>query len=472
MTSMDRTEMLHEPPGTLRAALAALELRGEAALHIDGELSPHLEIASHYRRHFATTPSSTRSGDEPVVLYRGSCSRLSVLMGLFGSRRRNEWLIGAPPARGARHLAAAMSEAVALTWVSDPPCQQVCSEPRLSSLPVLTTTEDDAGAFLTSGLVAAGDCARGFYSLSIHRMRVLDDDQLTIWMLPGRDLERLYLQALEQGESLPVSINVGAPPTAYLASSLSAPFVQPGGGELEAAGALQRSPIRIARCKTQDAFCLADSEIVLEGEIRSQVADEFSDPLKRHAMPEFLGYMGTAKPELPVITLSAICHRRDPIYQTFLGPGKEQSELLALPTEAGMLAHLAPAIRNGMQVLDAHYLAAGGGQLLLALQVRKRVDDPEGMVRLRDAVFSKHALTKAIWVVDEDIDLHSPEDLLWAASTRFQPSRDLHAVQNCPGFPLDPSQAAGYLDPVRPLTDRYLLDLTVPVAMRQRFARG
>jgi 4-hydroxy-3-polyprenylbenzoate decarboxylase len=309
-------------------------------------------------------------------------------------------------------------------------------------------------------------------SVSIHRMRVLDDRRMTIWMLPGRDLERLYLAAIERGSPLPLSINIGVPPIVYFTSSLSTPFIDPGAGELEVAGAAQGSPIEIARCATNAAFCLAQSEIVIEGELLPELAAEHSDPVNRLGMPEFLGYMGKAQPALPTISISAVFHRRNALYQTFLGPGKEQSELLALPTEAGMTALLAQEFADDFELLDAHYLAAGGGQLVLVLKIQKHRDEPGVMVRLRDAVTSRHRLTKAIWVVDEDVDIHSPEDLLWASTTRFQPQRDLYLQSGQPGFPLDPSQAPGYLDAEVAITDRYLMDFTAPVALRARFARA
>lgn len=457
----------------LRGLLAELAQAGHPALPIGAPLRPHLEIAGHYLAHFATSPACSRSGDEPCVLYEGEGSPMPVLLGLYGSRRRNGWLLHGGGSGGdtAMRLAQMLEARLPPVLVHAAPCHQVRREEGLLALPVLTTTPVDAGPYLTSGLVCALDPDTGRPNVSIHRMRVLDSHRLTIWMLPGRDLDRMHQRALAGGRPLPVSINIGVPPAVYLTSSLSAPFIGAGDSELAWAGAVQGHPVAMARCRSNSAWCIAASEIVIEGEISGETADEFADPVQRWAMPEFLGYMGQGRASLPVVTVSGVWHRRDPIYQAFLGPGKEQSELLALPTEAGLIAQLNAAHGSELQVLDAHHLAAGGGQLLLALRVRKLREEPGTMQRLLNAVISRHRLSKAVWVVDEDVDIHSPEDLMWAFATRFQPGRDLHLRHGEPGFPLDPSQQPGYLDDQRPVTDKFLMDLTAPLADGARFAR-
>lgn len=440
-------------------------------IEIDEPLNPYLAIAEHYRTHFAASPAGERSGEEPVVLYRPDGFKFPVLMGMFGSRRRNEHLLGAQAGHGAQHLEERLRVPIPPIWTTDAPCQENCSPENLNSIPILTTTQKDAGPYITSGVVCAGNPRGGFFNISIHRMRVLDDRHLTIWILPGRDLEVLYRQAVSMGSCLPISINIGVPPALYFTSSLSKPFIRPGSGELEAAGALLGHPIAIAQCITCDTFCIAESEIVIEGFIRGDTADEFSNSEHRFGMPEFLGYMGKAQPALPIVEVTAVYHRSDAVYQTFLGPGKEQAELLALPTEAGMLLKLKEKFGQDIDILDIHYLSPGGGQLMAALRIRK-LREQEGILdRIRDYVTECHRLTKVVLVVDEDINIHSPEDLLWALATRFQPSRDLHIQGQSQGFPLDPSQGAGYLDPHKPITDKYLMDLTVPFAMRANFKR-
>ena len=457
--------------GGMRGLLAAMEAAGHPCVRVDTALQPHLQIAQHYLAHHARVPACNRSGEEPCVLYQGDGSPMPVLMGLYGSRARNGWLLHGDAAAAAPRLARRLSARLPPVQIQDAPCHQRFRPEGLAALPVLQTTPSDAGPYLTSGLVCALDPDTGQPNVSIHRLRVLDAQRLTIWMLPGRDLDRITQRSLALGKPLPISINIGVPPAVYLTSALSAPFIGAGDSELALAGAVQGWPVALAACKTNGSVCLAASEIVIEAQITAETADEFSDPVLRWAMPEFLGYMGQGRPSLPVVQLTGLWHREGAIYQAFLGPGKEQSELLALPTEAGMIAALQAAFADELEVLDAHYPAAGGGQLLLVLQVRRRHHRPGLPQRLLGAVLERHRLCKAVWLVDDDVDIHSPEDLLWACATRLQPSADLHLRTGEPGFPLDPSQAPGYLAADRALTDKYLLDCTVPPDSSQRFAR-
>jgi gallate decarboxylase subunit C len=466
-----RSAMSNDFSAGLRGVLNALAGCGHPTLTVGTGLLPKVEVAHHYQTHFATSPASRRTGDEPCVLYEGVSGQMPVLLGLYGARCRNELLLHGSPGPAAARLSRKLSERLAPVPTRNAKCHQVKRVERLAALPVLTTTPNDAGPYLTSGLVCAVDSETGATNVSIHRMRVLDADRLTIWMLPGRDLDRLHQRALAAGRPLAVSINIGVPPAVYLTSAMSAPFIERGESELALAGAVQGRPVQTAKCKTNSALCIADSEIVIEGEITAETADEFADPVARWAMPEFLGYMGQGRAGLPVISVSGVWHREEPIYQAFLGPGKEQSELLALPTEAGMIARLNAAHDSELQILDAHYLAPGGGQLLLALRVRKLKEQADTMERLLRSIVQLHKLTKAVWVVDEDVDIHSPEDLIWASTTRFQPERDLYVRQGEPGFPLDPSQSAGYLPGGQVVTDKYLMDLTAPTALRDRFVR-
>ena len=51
-------------------------------------------------------------------------------------------------------------------------------------------------------------------------------------------------------------------------------------------------------------------------------------------MPEFPGYVGWALKQTPVVRVTGITHRANPIFQTLVGPGEEHVTLAGLPTEA------------------------------------------------------------------------------------------------------------------------------------------
>jgi len=59
-------------------------------------------------------------------------------------------------------------------------------------------------------------------------------------------------------------------------------------------------------------------------------------------------------------------------------------------------------------------------------------------------------------VVDEDIDIHDPQEVEWAVATRFQADRDLVLVSDCRASRLDPTSRSGIgaklgIDATKPL---------------------
>jgi gallate decarboxylase subunit C len=445
---------------------------GITPIEVDIPLDPRFEVADHYLKNFATNPANTKSGAEPCVLYTQVKGGMPVLMGLFGDRVRCRELLGFSGNSLASWLSASLSRRLETCLVQVAPVHALQCPEKLDALPILTFTPFDAGPYITSGLVCVKDPVTERLNVSIHRMRVIGNDHLTIYMAPGRDLHRIHQMALASGVPLEISINIGVSAQVYLASSISDPLFPRGESELDWAGAIQGEPVKMAKCLSHRGVCIADSEIVIEGILGSETAPESHRQDYMWAMPEFLGYMGTAQSSLPLVEVTSVFHRKDAVYQTFFGPGKEQSELLAIPTEAGLFALLSRRFLNDFLVHDIRYMTAGGGQLIAVIQIEKFRDHPNLTREILDSVCELHGLTKGVMLVDDDVDLNSDEELFWAIATRFQPSLDLVVKNSQHGFAFDPSQSSDYWQSKNgPVTDKYLFDLTVPLRSRDRFRR-
>ncbi|WFU44598.1 UbiD family decarboxylase [Bradyrhizobium sp. CB82] len=451
----------------LASVLREFARLGETVSYVDQVLSPDLEIAGHYAQQ-AGSPASSRSEDEGILVYTGTA--IPVVMGLFGARRRNNILLSGAPTLDKRGLANRLKRQIAPIVVQDPRCQRRRIEPvALSALPILRYTQQDGGPYITSGIVYAQSPTGGASNVSIHRLCVVDDRHCTIWMVPGRHLETFYKAALARGQSLKISINIGGDPLIYLASSFSPPHTELFTNELHIAGAMRGRPVPIAKCATNEAFCFANTDIVLEAEITAEAAPEGHTG---YSMPEFLGYMGESKSTLPLVRINAITTRDQPFYQTFLGPGREQSELLAIPQEVSILE--AAGEVPGVTVLDVHCPSYGGGLLVAVVSVCKTSREGDAGVHfLGRKILDTHKYVKNVYVVGEDIDIYSPEDVLWAMTTRMQPDLDLRILTEQPGFPMDPSQTVAFRGarlsgaaPEAPLTSRSVMDCTCPYAMK------
>lgn len=459
----------------LRTALAGLDLMPGELVRVREEVPARFGASSHYAK-WAGTPAPPPTGPGPAVLFervapdRANAEARAVLMGLYGTRRRAAALLGTTPAELPRRLLEAVASPVPPVRAREgrSPARETLA-PDLTALPVPVLTAEDAGPYLTLGAVLATDPETGVRNLSIHRMCVQGPDLLSIWMVPGRDLEAAHRSALRAGRPLPVAIHLGLGPAVLLSSCCPAALVPPGLDELGVAGALGGAPVELLPCATVDTEYIADAEYVLEGELTAGLSPE--NPRGPAATPEFLGYQGRAHPSLPTVRITGITARDGAILQAVSGPGHEQSVLLGFGMEAAVLGRLRELDAPVTSVL-CH--TAGGGQLMVVLQWDKRsADDDETVRKASASVLEEFRMAKMVVSVDTDVDLESDEDLWWAMTTRMQADRDVLVLPDREGFPLDPTQSTAYSPTVSAdgRTAKAVFDCTVPHALRDRFRR-
>lgn len=461
------------PGSALRAALRELEARTPSALLTHARPLTHEAVAQHFAARYAGVPANGLTRDEPAVLYTAvQNAGMPALLGLYGDARRvRRWLPGLPeracPAAARSVLAARRRPKI----VARPACQ-ARAEADLARLPLLRATPRDAGSYLTAGLVLAGDPLAGKAALSVHRMLALDARQLTIWMLPSRRLRALHECAVAAGKCLPVTINIGAPPAAMLASALSSAHLPAGVGKLDLAGALAGQPITLARALTQPAFALAEAEIVLEGYLDQERADECAlggEP--GTSLPEFLGYDGHAQRDLPVVKVTAVTSRACPLFQAVIGPGREQSVILGLAS--ALSAALALDETAAGLVRDLRFPAAGGGMLLLVAQVAKvSAADDRRLAALAHGLVARHPFVKLIVFVDPDVNPDSVEDVLWAVVTRANLGTDCRALPGFPALAMNPCHGPAWLAARGSEPDRTFIDATIPFALAATATRS
>ncbi|MBW4565587.1 MAG: UbiD family decarboxylase [Mojavia pulchra JT2-VF2] len=458
----------------LRTALHFLQQYDEGSEHISTPVKAWCELAEIYAKKGGGVPvrPPTRSGP-PMLFKRVMPQDQPVLVGLFGSRRRCALLIGSTEEQITEKLLEAARNPLAQIRKEAPPCQEVVyrKNVNLASLPIPILTPKDAGPYITLGLSMAKDPETGVQNISIHRLCVQGPDTLTIWMVPGRHLESFYLKAKAMGQSLPISIQIGLDPAVYIASCCPSPLAPLGFNELDIAGGLRGRPIEISSCLTVNTDCISHAEYVLEGEILPELVPE--NQVADNSLPEFLGYDGKAQPSLPIVKITAITHRSNALFQTVIGPGYEQSNLLAFGMEAATLLFIRQHVTD--RVINAYCSSAGGGLLLIFLQFRKEQEQDDGVVRQAGlAVLGAFRMIKHIVLVDEDVNLFNEEDVWWAMTTRFQADQDLIMARNTQGFPLDPSQNPAYAPSITSpgFTTKAIFDCTVPFRLKSRFQRS
>ncbi|HUZ21545.1 MAG TPA: UbiD family decarboxylase [Acidimicrobiales bacterium] len=473
-----------EPPiSDLRSALARLERYPGQLIQTDHPVDPNGELAGVYKRVGAagTVERPTQIGPamvfNSVTGYPGS----RVLVGLMASRHRVGVLLESTPQQLTRRLSDAYDNARPPVHVGPEAatCQEVVYRADEDGfdlrkiLPAPTNTDQDAGPYFCLGLVLASDPELGT-DVTIHRLCVQGRDELSIFFAPGRHIDAFRRRADAAGRPFPISINMGLDPAIHIAAVFDPPTTPLGYDELSIAGGIRNSPVALVDCVTVDQKAIASAEIVIEGHIVSdKLIPEDQNTHTGKAMPEFPGYLGEAHPSLPVIKVTAITTRRNPILQTLVGPGEEHVSLAGIPTEASIFNALHAAMPDFVTEVYAH--SAGGGKLLSILKCNKKSARDDGRARQAALLaFGVYSELKHLILVDEDVDIFDTNDVLWAMTTRLQGDVDIITIPGVSGHVLDPSQSPDYnvLLPARGTTAKTIFDATVPFRLKDVFARA
>ncbi|WP_306601893.1 UbiD family decarboxylase [Geothrix sp. 21YS21S-2] len=468
----------------LRSALDLLQEHEGQLIQTDVEVDPNAELSGVYRYIGAggTVMRPTKLGPAMIFNTIKGYPGHRVAIGLLADRKRVALLLGTTVDRLGALLCGALDKPIAPTVVKagGAVCQEVvhrATDPGFdlrTLVPAPTNTPEDAGPFITMGLCYGKDPENGQEDVTIHRLCVQGRDEISMMFVPGRHLDAFRIKAEKSGKPQPISISIGLDPAVYVAACFEAPSTPLGFNELGIAGALRGKAVEVVECLTVDAKAIAHAEIVIEGFLQPDVRvveDQNSHTGK--AMPEFPGYNGPAHPSLPVIKVTAVTHRINPIMQTAIGPSEEHVNLAGIPTEASIITMVGRALPGFLQNVYAH--PSGGGKYLAILQVKKAVPFDEGRQRQAALLaFSAFSELKHVILVDEDVDPFDTNDVLWAMTTRFQADADVVAIPGVRCHPLDPSQTPEMSPSIRGkgITCKAIFDCTVPFELKARFQRA
>jgi 4-hydroxy-3-polyprenylbenzoate decarboxylase len=414
------------PPGDLRDWIELLEREGEL-VRVAAEVDPHLEITEIVDR-------VVKAGGPALLFEHPKDSEHPLLINQFGTERRMCLAFGADslddvgrrlgdvlemqPPQG---LAEKVRGLKKLKSIADSQPKSVRSGPvheivltgdevDLGRLPVQTCWPGDAAPFITLPAVIPADPRTGGRNVGMYRLQVLDERTTAMHWQIHKDGRADYL--LADGK-LEVAVALGLDPvTAYAASAPLPKHVD----ELMLAGFLRGEPVELVRGKTVAIDVPANAEIVLEGFIdKDEVASE--GPFGDHT-----GYYTPPEP-FPVFRVTAITMRRDAIYPSIVvGQPPAEDAWLGKATERIFL----PAVKLTVpEIVDYDLPVAGAFHNCCIVSIRKAY--PGHAQKVMHAIWGLGmlSLTKAIVVVDEWVDVHDYEEVVFRMGANVDPKRDV-----------------------------------------------
>ena len=418
---------------SLRDFVKDLENAGELK-RIKAEVSPDLEITE------ITDRVSKAEG--PALLFENvEGSGMPLLINAFGSYRRMAMALGvatldevADEIEGMIKLGPPESllDKVKILGVlakltNFPPknvkrgaCQEVVltgNQVSLAALPIIKCWPLDADKYITLPQVFTHSLKTGQRNVGTYRLQRLDDRTLAMHWQIHHDGAAHYREYRESGKRMPVAVAIGGDPVMSYIGTAPLPT---GIDELLFAGFLRKSNVPMVQCKTLDMSVPADADIVLEGYIEP---DEtcIEGPFGDHT-----GFYSLAD-EYPVFHLTAITHRKNPIYQTII-VGKPPMEdcYMGKATERIFL----PLIRTQLpEVVDMNLPLFGVFHNFCLISIDKRY--PFHAKKIMHSIWGLGQLmfSKNVIVVDKHVDVQNVEEVFFYVGSNVDAKRDVTIVE-------------------------------------------
>ncbi len=289
-------------------------------------------------------------------------------------------------------------------------------------LPIPTHGLHDGGPFITGGITIAKDPVSGRGNLSYNRMQVLGPRTFGFNVNEWRHVMQFYRAQERKGEPLEIAIAIGVDPAISIAAG-----ARYEDDELRIAGAIRGEGVPVCKGRTVNIDVPAQAEIVIEGHL---------PPRERRAegpLAEFHGYYGELW-ESPVLMVTAVSHRTNPIFQTII-PGHDEHIYIGnvLPREPLLLRFVRQVSQN---VTGLHIPPYGNGFAAIVQVAKSNPGEPKNLTL---AAFTAHVNIKKVIVVDPDVNIYDPADVLWALTNRVDWSRDFFTIPGAQGHEMDPT---------------------------------
>jgi 4-hydroxy-3-polyprenylbenzoate decarboxylase len=324
--------------------------------------------------------------------------------------------------------------------VSTGPCKEVIRKDNfsLNEFPILQCWPQDAGRFITLPCVTTRDPNTGKRNLAVYRLQVHDEKTLGAHWQRQKVAAEHYREMLranagkgnsvdimarssggsvlaEGGPSgkMEVAVAIGTDPALTFSAIVPAP---PDVEEYLIAGFLRQKPVELVKCETVDLEVPANAEIVLEGyvnldELRTE--GPFGDHTGFYSLADLY----------PVLHLTCITHRKDPIYSTtIVGKPPMEDAWMGKAVERIFLPLMKLTIP---ELVDVNLPIEGVFHNLMLVSIKKSY--PGQARKVMNAIWSlgQAMFTKCIIVVDEDVNVQDIADVTLKTLNHIDPERDI-----------------------------------------------
>jgi len=422
----------------LQEFISAVESKGWLKT-ISAPVDWDLEISEITDRVSKSTNGAAGAGGPGLLFKQVKGSKISLAINLFGTKERMELALGVSdlnevpkrieklmeipnPTSFLEKLKVLPKLAEVAKFppkvVTQAPVQEFVetSNPSLDVLPILKCWPKDAGRYITLGVTVTNNKATGRRNAGLYRLQVVNDKTILMHWQPHKDGAE-HWKGYKKGERMPVAIVLGGDPASIYAGSAPLPEEI---DEYLFSGFLRGAPVELVKTKTVDLEVPAHAEIVLEGYVEvgeQQTEGPFGDHTGYYSLPE----------PYPVFHLTAVTHRKDPVYPTtIVGIPPMEDLWLGKATERIFL----PLVQKMIpEIADMNFPAEGIFNNAVIISIKKTYKGQARKVAHACWGLGQLMFTKVIILVDDDVDVHNLSQVAWLSFMNIDPKRDCFFVE-------------------------------------------
>jgi 4-hydroxy-3-polyprenylbenzoate decarboxylase len=308
--------------------------------------------------------------------------------------------------------------------INNAPCQEVVvladsHNKLLDKLPIIKCWPEDGGSYITLTSVFTKDPDKhgAGRNVGMYRLQKLDNLRTAMHWHKHHDGAHNYqksLKVVNGKKRMEIAIAIGADPAVIYAGTAPLP---PGIDEMLMAGFIRQKPVELVKCKTIDIEVPAHAEIILEGYIDLDDDLAVEGPFGDHT-----GFYSLAD-KYPVFHLTALTHRKNPIYATtIVGIPPQEDCYLGKATERIFLPLLQLVCP---EILDMDLPWDGVFHNCALIKIEKKYAGHAQKVMNTIWGMGQMAWTKSIIIFDKDVDIHNYSEASMYAFGNVDPQRDM-----------------------------------------------
>ncbi len=316
--------------------------------------------------------------------------------------------------------------------VKDGPCKEnihIGDEVDLLEFPVPMIHDGDGGRYIgTWHLTISKDLDSDWVNWGMYRHMLHSKNAIGILQAsPQRHLGTMYVRGYEpRNKPMEIAIAIGVEPISAFCAANNLPY---GISEADIAGGIRGEPVELVKCQTVDLAVPATAEIVIEGEVKP------GDTIDEGPFGEFTGFMAGQIQPRPVIRVTAVTHRNNPIFtMSCMGVPVDDNCVMSLTKGSDMLRALRA---RGLPVTGV-YVVPETAYNLVVVSVR---NDYSSIARdIANVVWGISAgySTPYLVVVEDDVDPFNLPQVLHTLFNKCHPSRGIVKLEPSPTCSLLP----------------------------------